>query len=789
MLRPKAFRLGQKEWNRRGNSGPHFESLETRDLLAVAALGDEFLVNGYTTGSQYIGEIAFDATGDLFVTWRGSGPNGSGIYGTEYDSAGQQVQTNFPAQAPVIVGPGGYVSAWSEMTEIGDPPDFIFNLWVRQYDANRQPLGPQFSIESYGSTTPATATDDDGDFVVVWVGDIPPLGGSGIFGRRFDSSGSALGEVFKVDTGNSPVQDPRVAMTPDGAFVVTWAANKNSTLDIYARRYSTTGTALEATEFRVNSYTTGAQSSPAVAINADGSFVIAWQGIGQNFNETDIFVNAYDSTGTPEHAADVAVNTYTTGGQSSPVVAINANGDFAVAWQSFNQINSYDVIARRFVIGEEPTASAGSAYAIAEGDTLTLDASASSDIDGVIVSYSWDVNGDGVYGDAFGVMSTLTWSELSSLGITDGQQTRNIKVKVTDSQGIESISPAAVLTLNNAPPNAQVNAWNFMIRGQSRTFYFAATDPSPTDQAAPFTYMVDWENDGVVDETIVGNAAGVPLIHAFTHSGLHTIRVTATDKDGGVSGPTLFQVTVVAWSLLADPNDSSKTDLHWGGTTGVDAYAFVPGLVLKQAENNQFYPNPQLTFLPSFNGKIYVYGQGGNDLVFADIVNVPLVVFGGDGDDVLVGGRAGDSLDGGDGKDILFGGTLGTDGDDLLVGGAGDDILIGHWGADTLHGGSGSDLVMAGALFFADLPSAIYSIQAEWLSGRPLATRVENLTGVGIGPRFNSTYFLEPGVTALDDNAVDDVLGEAGEDWLVYDFAADLAADFEPGVDVVSDLS
>jgi hypothetical protein len=146
MLRPKAFRLGHKEWNRRGNSGPHFEPLETRDLLAVGALGDEFLVNGHTTGNQYIREIAFDATGDLFVTWQGSGPNGSGLYGTQYDLANHLVQTNFPAQAPVIVGPGGYVNVWSQMTG-----DFTFLLLGQRFDSNRQPVGAQFSIAPYDS--------------------------------------------------------------------------------------------------------------------------------------------------------------------------------------------------------------------------------------------------------------------------------------------------------------------------------------------------------------------------------------------------------------------------------------------------------------------------------------------------------------------------------------------------------------------------------------------------------------------------------------------------------------
>jgi hypothetical protein len=65
---------------------------------------------------------------------------------------------------------------------------------------------------------------------------------------------------------------------------------------------------------------------------------------------------------------------------------------------------------------------------------------------------------------------------------------------------------------------------------------------------------------------------------------------------------------------------------------------------------------------------------------------------------------------------------------------------------------------------------------------------VANLTGTGVGPRNNGDYFLTPGVTALDDGAVDQVLGGADQDWLLVDLETDLHADLavdETGTDLV----
>jgi hypothetical protein len=75
----------------------------------------------------------------------------------------------------------------------------------------------------------------------------------------------------------------------------------------------------------------------------------------------------------------------------------------------------------------KPAADANGPYTITEGDSLHLSAAGSS-TGGTV---RWDVDGDGVYGDAVGYSPTLTWSQLQALGIQPGHSYRvGVKVKV-----------------------------------------------------------------------------------------------------------------------------------------------------------------------------------------------------------------------------------------------------------------------------------------------------------------------------------------------------------------------
>jgi hypothetical protein len=77
---------------------------------------------------------------------------------------------------------------------------------------------------------------------------------------------------------------------------------------------------------------------------------------------------------------------------------------------------------------------------------------------------------------------------------------------------------------------------------------------------------------------------------------------------------------------------------------------------------------------------------------FQGLTNIPAIITGGDGNDVLGGSAAGDSIDGGPGDDDIDG----FPGNDSLRGGDGNDVLSPNTGTDTLVGGDGIDTASYG---------------------------------------------------------------------------------------------
>lgn len=77
---------------------------------------------------------------------------------------------------------------------------------------------------------------------------------------------------------------------------------------------------------------------------------------------------------------------------------------------------------------------------------------------------------------------------------------------------------------------------------------------------------------------------------------------------------------------------------------------------------------------------------------FAGTYNLDTDLNGGNGNDVVAGSSASETLSGGDGRDLLFG----NGGNDTVGGGAGDDLIFGGLGNDRITGGAGVDVLTGG---------------------------------------------------------------------------------------------
>src|SRR5262249_26389723 len=107
-------------------------------------------------------------------------------------------------------------------------------------------------------------------------------------------------------------------------------------------------------EAPVNRTTTATPYGAAVACDADGDYVVVWQGnqeAGQGYN---VYAQRFNSAG-GRQGPEFRVNTYTASDQSFPSVAMDAAGDFVVTWTSVDQDGwGYGVYARRYSASGAP---------------------------------------------------------------------------------------------------------------------------------------------------------------------------------------------------------------------------------------------------------------------------------------------------------------------------------------------------------------------------------------------------------------------------------------------------
>ena len=195
------------------------------------------------------------------------------------------------------------------------------------------PIGPEFRVNSY------TIADQRGVFaagtlglnyhrVFVWTSIEQDGSGLGVFGR-IDGGGE-----FRVNTYTTGYQaDPSVAIDDSGNFVVVWASDQDgSESGVFGQRFAVNGAPL-GPEFRVNTVTTESQQQPRVAGDANGNFVVVWTSENQDGSAAGIFGQRYSSSGAPL-GPEFRVNTYTPGFQYRPAVSASSSpNNFVVVWQ------------------------------------------------------------------------------------------------------------------------------------------------------------------------------------------------------------------------------------------------------------------------------------------------------------------------------------------------------------------------------------------------------------------------------------------------------------------------
>jgi len=219
---------------------------------------------------------------------------------------------------------GSFVVVWADKQKLGGFNALdVQTIRGQLFETNGQPRGPSFEIYAGNlviARAPSVAMNASGDFAVTWF-----VGPEAIYARRFDAGGQALGNAFRVNAlGRMPSVDrPRIAMSAEGGFAIAWETFREDFGEngVYARRYDAAGRALGPV-FRAGQ---GLLRNPALAFDAGGRLMVVAHGLG-------IRAQAYDAAGQVlggEFRVDEAADA---GDVLFAAVAAGVS-DFSVAWQ------------------------------------------------------------------------------------------------------------------------------------------------------------------------------------------------------------------------------------------------------------------------------------------------------------------------------------------------------------------------------------------------------------------------------------------------------------------------
>src|SRR5258708_6172176 len=274
-------------------------------------VGSEIKVNTNNDSLLHNPAVAFDASGRSMVVWEN---DLLGVRGRLYDASGNALGSELalvanaawsalPGTAPVtfhrdpaitFLPSGDFLLAWAE--EKGSLEWTIFfeslqiqsrEIVVQRFSVSGQPTARSFTVSSGGAgfkSRPRLATRPAGDVAAAWMSQVglsgTPAGELGVFTRPLANTGRPVGTQTQVDTiAGSTGSTPALAAEADSSYLVAWESQKGSdnfNTSVAGRVFDASGAAIGA-PFAITSGTTGPQRRPSVATNRQGSYLVAWQ--------------------------------------------------------------------------------------------------------------------------------------------------------------------------------------------------------------------------------------------------------------------------------------------------------------------------------------------------------------------------------------------------------------------------------------------------------------------------------------------------------------------------------
>jgi predicted phosphodiesterase len=305
----------------------------------------------------------------------------------------------------------------------------VGQIYARGFDKDGNALFTDKVVNTVGDgeqRNPDIACDDAGNFAVVWEDDQDDNGSYQILARGFLANGNQRFADISVNSVSAGQQyKPSIGMDSDGDFVVAWEDDQdgNGSFQILARGFNATG-AQRWADKTINSNSAGQQFKPSVALDASGDFVVAWEDDQDNNGYFNVYARGFTAAGAAR-IADFRVNSDAAGQHSRPSIALDQDGDFIVAWEDDADDNGYyQIRARGFAFAGSQKVAELTVNTVGDGQQFAP-AVAMNNGGEFVVAWEDDKDDNGAFqmlGRGFNVSGTQKLADFTVNSDSSGQQ-------------------------------------------------------------------------------------------------------------------------------------------------------------------------------------------------------------------------------------------------------------------------------------------------------------------------------------------------------------------------------
>ncbi len=514
--------------------------------------------------SHSIGSIAFGPDGALYV----SGGDGASFLFTDYG------QTGYPAKNPCGDPPTGYGGTQTEPTAEGgalrtqdlltpgDPVTYDGTvLRLNPIDGTPMPDNPLVGgsaadddpIIAYGLRNPFRLAPRPGTNEL-WIGDV---------------GWNDWEEIDRIGhTGDMPIENFGWPCYEGIGKQPGYATGSNLCQSLYASPGAVTDPFFTYNHAEKvvpdESCSVGSSSITGLAFYQGGTYPASYDGalFFADYSRNCIWTMPIGPNGDPDPAQRF---TFAAGAFAPVDLKIGPGGDLYYVDVSIGRLMRISYVA-----ASQPPVAVIDADKIDGPTPLTVqfDGSGSSDPDpGDVISYSWDLDGNGTFGDSTLVAPLVTYTNPG---------TYDVQLRVTDPHGA-SATASKTITAGNTHPTAIITTptgaetWH---AGSVINFSGTATDPEEgTLGAAALTWTLVIQHcpsnchEHTV-QTLEGVSSGSFVAPQHDYPTHLELRMTATDAGGLTNTTSVFLYPeTVDLTLASDPPGLELTTVPFSGTT------------------------------------------------------------------------------------------------------------------------------------------------------------------------------------------------------------------------------